>query len=170
GPEGLDLAPFRGLRYVPGRVGDPAAVTSPPYDVVVRPDGLHELETADPYNIVRLILPQAADPAEGHRRAARTLRRWRAEGVLRQDPRPALYVYEQRGPAPGSLQRGVIGALSLTGPGDGTVLPHEDVMPDVVADRAALTRATAANLEPLLLSYRAEHPDDADHVIDAATR
>ncbi|UWM48424.1 DUF1015 domain-containing protein [Streptomyces carpaticus] len=170
GPEGLDLAPFRGLRYVPGRVGDPAAVTSPPYDVVVRPDGLHELETADPYNIVRLILPQAADPAEGHRRAARTLRRWRAEGVLRQDPRPALYVYEQRGPAPGSRQRGVIGALSLTAPGDGTVLPHEDVMPDVVADRAALTRATAANLEPLLLSYRAEHPDDADHVIDAATR
>ncbi|MFE0514664.1 DUF1015 family protein, partial [Streptomyces sp. NPDC058964] len=34
------------------------------------------------------------------------------------------------------------------------VLPHEDVMPPVVADRAALMRATSANLEPLLLTYR----------------
>ena len=34
------------------------------------------------------------------------------------------------------------------------VLPHEDVMPGPVADRAALMRATRANLEPLLLAYR----------------
>ncbi|TGA88987.1 DUF1015 family protein [Streptomyces palmae] len=61
---GLQLAPFRALRYVPERVGSLAAVTSPPYDVVVRPDGLRALETADPYNIVRLILPQADTPAE----------------------------------------------------------------------------------------------------------
>ncbi|MGW0982395.1 DUF1015 family protein [Streptomyces xiamenensis] len=169
GPGGLDLAPFRGLRYAPGRVSDPAAVTSPPYDVVVRPDGLNELRTADPYNIVRLILPQAADPAEGHRRAARTLRHWRAEGVLTQDARSALYVYEQRGPH-AVHQRGVIGALRLTEPGSGTVLPHEDVMPDVVADRAALTRATGTNLEPLLLSYRAAEPDDADAVIEETVR
>ncbi|MYV61961.1 DUF1015 family protein, partial [Streptomyces sp. SID4931] len=57
--QGLRLIPFRGLRYVPERVGSLAAVTSPPYDVVVRPDGLHHLESADPHNIVRLILPQA---------------------------------------------------------------------------------------------------------------
>lgn len=54
---GLELTPFRGLRYDPDRVGSLAAVTSPPYDVVVRPDGLLHLESADPYNIVRLILP-----------------------------------------------------------------------------------------------------------------
>jgi uncharacterized protein (DUF1015 family) len=149
---GLDLAPFRALRYVPGRVGSLATVTSPPYDVVVRPDGQHALETADPYNIVRLILPRAGDPAAGHRRAGETLRRWRAEGVLALDPAPALYVYEQR--AAGAVQRGLLGALRLTPPGEGVVLPHEEVDQDVVAERAALTRATAANLEPLLLSYR----------------
>ena len=54
--QGLRLIPFRGLRYVPERVGSLAAVTSPPYDVVVRPDGLLHLESADPHNIVRLIL------------------------------------------------------------------------------------------------------------------
>ncbi|MGY1455880.1 DUF1015 family protein [Streptomyces sp. SS8] len=158
GPEhpsgGLLLAPFRGLRYAPDRVGSLAAVTSPPYDVVVRPDGLHHLQTADPHNIVRLILPEAADPAARHLQAARTLRRWEAQGVLVRDPEPALYVYEQR--RGDVLQRGLIGALRLTPPEEGLVLPHEDVMPEVVEDRAALMRETAANLEPLLLSYRGD--------------
>jgi len=178
GTRGLRLAPFRGLRYVPERVGSLAAVTSPPYDVVVRPEEQRQLETAHPYNLVRLILPEDSGPQDGgpqdrHRRAARTLARWLEQGVLAADPEPALYVYEQRagsgsagsagsaeydgagGPGAGELlQRGVIGALRLTAPEEGAVLPHEDVMPGPVADRAALMRATAANLEPLLLAYR----------------
>ncbi|MBC2879717.1 MULTISPECIES: DUF1015 family protein [Streptomyces] len=151
---GLRLAPFRGLRYVPERVGSLAAVTSPPYDVVVRPDGLRHLETADPHNIVRLILPQAATAADRHRRAADTLRRWQEERILAPDPEPALYVYEQRGD--GILQRGLIGALRLTPREEKIVLPHEDVMPHVVEDRAALMRDTGANLEPLLFAYRGD--------------
>ncbi|MFF7490880.1 DUF1015 domain-containing protein [Streptomyces luteogriseus] len=152
---GLELTPFRGLRYDPDRVGSLAAVTSPPYDVVVRPDGLHHLESADPYNIVRLILPQAATPSARNERAADTLRRWLSEGVLTTDPEPGLYVYEQRD-GNGMLQRGIIGALRISDPAEQVVLPHEDVMPHIVADRAALMRATSANLEPLLLTYRGD--------------
>ncbi|WP_432103610.1 DUF1015 family protein [Streptomyces sp. bgisy091] len=152
--QGLRLTPFRGLRYVPEQVGSLASVTSPPYDVVVRPDGLHHLESSDPHNIVRLILPQGGSPAERHRQAARTLTQWLTEGVLAPDPLPALYVYEQR--AGDSLQRGVIGALALSPASEGVVLPHEDVMPDVVEDRADLMRTTAAHLEPLLFSYEGD--------------
>lgn len=152
--QGLQLIPFRGLRYVPEQVGSLAAVTSPPYDVVVRPDGLLHLESADPHNIVRLILPQADTAAARHEQAAATLNRWLAEGVLAPDPDPALYVYEQRNDD--ILQRGVIGALALSEPADGIVLPHEDVMADVVEDRADLMRTTAAHLEPLLLTYRSD--------------
>ncbi|MCY0954553.1 DUF1015 domain-containing protein [Streptomyces sp. H27-S2] len=153
---GLRLIPFHGLRYVPERVGSLAAVTSPPYDVVVRPDGVDHLESADPHNIVRLILPQAGTPAARNEQAARTLHDWLAEGVLSADPEPALYVYEQR--RAGLLQRGIIGALALSAADAGIVLPHEDVMPDVVTDRAGLMRATSANLEPLLLTYRGDDP------------
>lgn len=153
---GLDLIPFRGVRYDSERVGSLAAVTSPPYDVIVRPDGLLELESSDPHNIVRLILPQATTPAARNRQAADTLHDWLAEGILAPDPIPALYVYEQQGD--GILQRGIIGALRLSEPADGIVLPHEDVMPHVVEDRAALMRATAANLEPLLLTYPGDDP------------
>ncbi|MGX2998018.1 DUF1015 family protein [Streptomyces sp. JNUCC 64] len=151
---GLELTPFRGVRYVPEKVGSLAAVTSPPYDVVVRPDGLHHLESSDPHNIVRLILPQAVSPAARTERAADTLGRWLADGVLAADPVPGLYVYEQRDGE--HLQRGVIGALRLSEPSEGVVLPHEDVMAPVVADRAALMLATNANLEPLLLTYRGD--------------
>ncbi|MFF3336072.1 DUF1015 domain-containing protein [Streptomyces sp. NPDC002888] len=150
---GLELTPFRGLRYDPDRVGSLAAVTSPPYDVVVRPDGLHHLQSADPYNIVRLILPQATTPTARNDQAANTLRHWLDEGILTADPEPGLYVYEQRD-GDGMVQRGLIGALRVSEPSEGVVLPHEDVMPHVVADRAALMRATSANLEPLLLTYR----------------
>lgn len=157
---GLQLTPFRGLRYDPDRVGGLAAVTSPPYDVIVRPDGLIHLESADPHNIVRLILPQAATPSIRNEQAADTLDRWLSQGILSPDPEPALYVYEQRDTT-GHLQRGVIGALRLSEPSEGVVLPHEDVMPHVVADRAALMRATSANLEPLLLTYRGDEPASA---------
>ncbi|WP_083647591.1 DUF1015 family protein [Kitasatospora sp. CB01950] len=157
---GLSLSPFRGLRYDPQRVGDLAAVTSPPYDVV-DPGRRLDLETADPHNIVRLILPRPEPEDSGlrpdrdtrYRHAARLLRDWRRQGVLTADPRPALYVYEQQHPTAG-LQRGLIGALAVSGPEAGIVLPHEDVMPKPVADRVGLMRTTRANLEPLLLTYR----------------
>ncbi|MFJ9626022.1 DUF1015 domain-containing protein [Streptomyces sp. NPDC101181] len=171
--QGLRLIPFRGLRYDPERVGSLAAVTSPPYDVVVRPDGLHHLESADPHNIVRLILPQADTARDRHRQAAATLDRWLAEGVITADPAPALYVYEQRNDE--ILQRGLIGALALSPASEGIVLPHEDVMDDVVADRAELMRTTGAHLEPLLLTYRGDAaapdgtPTGAAAVIERAT-
>ncbi|MDT0397051.1 MULTISPECIES: DUF1015 domain-containing protein [Streptomyces] len=157
-PRGLELTPFRGLRYDPDRVGGLASVTSPPYDVVVRPDGLHHLQSADPHNIVRLILPEADTPGARNAQAADTLRRWRAEGVLTADPEPCLYVYEQRD-GDGMVQRGIIGTLRVSDPGERLVLPHEDVMPHIVADRAELMRATSANLEPLLLTYRGDEGD-----------
>ncbi|MEW2069851.1 DUF1015 domain-containing protein [Streptomyces sp. NPDC007346] len=168
GNRGLRLVPLRGLRYVPDAVGNLAAVTSPPYGVVTRPDGLHHLESADPDNIVRLILPQADSVAARHELAATTLRHWLAAGILAPDKEPALYVYEQsRGDL---LQRGVIGALALSAPAEGLVLPHEEVMPHVVENRAALMRATAANLEPLLLTYHGDaQTAGAAAVVDRAT-
>jgi uncharacterized protein (DUF1015 family) len=157
---GLDLIPFRGVRYVPERVSSIAAVTSPPYDVVVRPDGLRHLQSADPCNIVRLILPQSTASTTHTEQAAATLQLWLDSGVLATDEKPGFYVYEQQ--AGDLLQRGVIGALGLSGAAQGIVLPHEDVMPQIVAERADLMRATAANLEPLLLTYRGDPDSGAE--------
>jgi uncharacterized protein (DUF1015 family) len=164
---GLDLAPFRGLRYDPAKVGDLALVTSPPYDVI-EPGGIGLLEDADPHNIVRVVLPRAdACGAEGpYAHAGVTLRTWLAKGVLRPDPEPALYVYEQVTAT--AHQRGLIGALALGGPtGTPAVLPHEDVMPGPVADRTELMRAIQANPEPILLAYAGDGP--ASDAVERAT-
>jgi len=77
---------------------------------------------------------------------------WRDAGVLVPDPAPALYVYEQAAPG-GHVQRGLLGALSLSPAEDGIVLPHENTMAGPVSDRLALYTATGADLEPIFLVY-----------------
>lgn len=151
-PEGLVLTPFRALRYTTGSGPELARVTSPPYDVIDE-DERRELEASDPHNVVRLILPRDGATGTGgaYRRAADTLRGWRAAGVLAVDPRPGLYVYEMDDQV--HPTRGLVGALELATPEANIVLPHENTMAGTVADRLALTEATEANLEPIYLVY-----------------
>ena len=149
-PTGLVLSPFRALRYA---AADLAALTSPPYDVIDA-DGVAALEAESEHNVVRLILPRE-EPGSGqdrYARAAATLVAWRERGVLVPDPEPALYVYEQATPG-GHRQRGLLGALALTPPEDGIVLPHENTMAGPVSDRLALYTAVDADLEPIFLVY-----------------
>ncbi len=159
GPAGLALAPFRGVRYAQQRVTGLAEVTSPPYDLIGQ-DSAQQLRDADPHNVVRLILPRPVPVQSGaeYQEAARLLAAWLAEGILVTEDQPALYLYQQRvaRPGPGGdgvLQRGLIGAVRLAPPGARIVLPHEDVMPGVVAGRRRLMEATQANLEPIFLLY-----------------
>lgn len=158
-PSRLVLSPFRGLRF--SGAADQAAVISPPYDMIDH-DQAQRLADGDVHNIVRVILPELdePDPRLRYRRAARTLREWRDEGLLALDERPALYVYEQRvpdGPAgSGTVQRGLIGALRLPDDGAGPVHPHEDVVAAVVQDRRSLMYALGANPEPILLAYQGD--------------
>jgi uncharacterized protein (DUF1015 family) len=157
---GLELAPFRGVRYAQDRVSGLADVTSPPYDVIFR-DNEDQLMAADPHNVVRLILPRPTPgrPGEEYSDAAVLLHQWLTEHILVADPVPALYVYEQAEAAGGTghgylpIQRGLIGRLRLVAPEAGIVLPHEDVSPGPVAGRLQLMEATQANLEPIFLLY-----------------
>jgi uncharacterized protein (DUF1015 family) len=158
------LAPFRGIRYARDRVSGIANVISPPYDVI---SGriLDHLRAADPHNVVRLILPGEA--AGASKAAAGLLREWLTAGVLIRDRMAALYIYEQSageqgtGPAPGWRQRGIVGLVRLGSPEAAGILPHEDVMRHVVADRRDLMAATQANLEPIFLIYDGDQPGSA---------
>ena len=147
------LAPFRGIRYARDRVSGIANVTSPPYDVISG-GSLEHLRAADPHNVVRLILPgEAADASQA---AAGLLRAWLSAGVLIRDRMPALYLYEQAGAGSSWLQRGIIGLVRLGSPESAGILPHEGVLPGLVADRRELMAATQANLEPIFLIYDGE--------------
>jgi uncharacterized protein (DUF1015 family) len=152
-----DIVPFRALRYDPRRVPDLAAVVTPPYDVI-SPEARARYAARSAASAVHLILP-LEDPAEpGLSRyavAARRLAAWRAEGLLRQDPAPAFYVYAQEFEARGvrCSRRGVLALLRLEPYEAGVVFPHERTFAHHKADRLELMRACRANLEAILGFY-----------------
>jgi uncharacterized protein (DUF1015 family) len=155
-------APFRGLRFDPAVVGGHAQVTTPPYDVI-SPEGRAAYEAMSPYNVVRLILarpgredvPQAErDGTSDYRHVADLIARWQAEGVLRRDTSPCLYIYEETYQLGGvrRAQRGVLASVALDDTG-AWVVPHERTMAAPVADRLRLLEATEANLSPVFGVY-----------------
>ncbi|MFC0627273.1 DUF1015 family protein [Kribbella deserti] len=148
--EPLRLEPLRAWRFVAGRVSTLGAVTSPPYDVL-EPALVRRLTDSDLHNMVRLILPRDSDLGPSrYDQASSRLTAWQRGGVVVQDSRPALYVYEQR--LGEDFLCGLIGAVGLDPTGQ-VVLPHEDTMPNWVDDRFTLMEATDADLEPILLAY-----------------
>jgi uncharacterized protein (DUF1015 family) len=158
-----EIRPFRGLRYSADSIGDLAAVTAPPYDVVGA-DEQRRLLARHPKNVVRLDLPTAEpedEPDERYRRAARTLAAWRSDGTLHKDPRPSLYVYQQTYRVPGAAvertQGGFFARLRLEayGPGSG-IRPHERTLEGAREDRYRLLRATGVNTSPVVGLYSDE--------------
>ena len=156
-----EIRAFRALRYNPDAVPDLARVVAPPYDVI-SPAQRAVLAARDPRNVVAIDLPVdlpgAADPDEKYRAAARTFARWRSDGTLSKDPRPALYVYEQAYTPPGSgarrTQRGFYARVKLEafGPGSG-ILPHERTLRGPREDRHKLMRASGANFSGVMGLY-----------------
>ena len=99
------LYPFRALRYDPTRVNLTDVVTQP-YDKIT-PAMQDAYYAASPYNLIRVILGKhlPADTEAGpnvYTRAAATLSKWRAEGILKEESEPAIYGYSQTYKVPGS--------------------------------------------------------------------
>ena len=73
-----EIRPFQALRYHQERAGDIDSLTCPPYDII-SPAQREELLQRNPYNVVRLELPQGEDP---YGEAGRALEQWLKDGVL----------------------------------------------------------------------------------------
>ncbi len=147
---GPGFRPFLGIRYDPDRFG-PEAVTAPPYDVLSEDDRA-ALMARDPHNAVRIDLPREEGGVDPYEVAAALWQQWLDEGVLVIDDEPSMYVYrmgfrDESGIA--HQTTGVIGALTLSRPGEGGILPHEHTTPKAKSDRLDLLRATHANLSPI---------------------
>jgi uncharacterized protein (DUF1015 family) len=150
------IRPFRALRYDPARV-ELGRVLVPPYDVISAADR-RRLYERDPHSAIRLELTKELGEEAGtdYAQVRERLAQWRAEGVLRLDPRPAFYALRQRFRAPdgSSAQRlGFFGCLRLEDYARGVVRPHERTLAGPKADRLKILRATRANLSSVFLLY-----------------
>ena len=94
------VKPFRALRYTPA-AGEIRDLTCPPYDIISEEQRQAFLKQ-NPYNMIRLELPKGDDP---YREAGETLKKWEQEGILKQDPAPALYIYEEEFTAYGERKK-----------------------------------------------------------------
>jgi len=164
-----DVRPFRGIRYDMAQVGSMADVVAPPYDVI-DPALQDRFYQASPYNVIRLELnrEEPGDDAGTSRytRAARFLKEWRREGVLREEESPALYVYHQTFEVEGRsyTRKGFLARVRLEPFGVGKIFPHEQTLSGPKADRLALFNATQFNLSPIFGLY----PDAENDVLRAA--
>ena len=154
-----EIAPFRALRYNPQLVPDLEPVVSPPYDVI-SPEGQERYHARHPYNVIRLILAKDASPGTTeptrYERAGAAFKQWQAEGILRRDEEPALYLSEQTfslGPEHRVRRRGFMAMVRLAAYEEEVIQPHERTFAKYKADRLALMQAAPANLEAILGFY-----------------
>src|SRR2546428_7885046 len=148
-----EVLPVRGLLYDPARAGRFDDLVAPPYDVISESDRA-ALEAKSPFNIVRVDLPQGIRE-EKYRNAARELRRWIEEGILRRDRAPAFYRYHQIFSLAGRqhTRKGFIGRIRLRRYEERVVLPHERTLSGPRLDRLKLTRACRAHLSQVFALY-----------------
>lgn len=138
--------PFRALRYAAAELD---RLVAPPYDVLSDAD-TDALTARSPHNIVRVDVPRGGE--DRYQAAAAELSRWRADGVLVQDPRPSFTIYRMSFDDESGQPRqiaGVLGGLQVVDEGARGVLPHERTTPKASTDRLDLTRATRCNLSPV---------------------
>lgn len=145
-----EFLPFRGVHYDLTR-NDLAEVSAPPYDVIDAADR-EQLITRDANNIVQIDLPLEGDGPSRYEHAAATFDAWLSDGVLVRDEEPSFYLYQMEtyndtGESTHTL--GVLGALRLSRPDEGDILPHEFTTPKAKSDRLDLLRATRVNLSAI---------------------
>lgn len=154
----MKITPFAGLRYHAQRIPDLGEVMTPPYDVINAAERA-AYSAQSPYSMIHLILGEeyATDTADDNRfrRAAAHLRRWRREGVLVQETRPALYLYQQEFELDGETvtRSGFIARVRLADYQEGSIFPHEQTFAGPKADLLQLCRACQANLSQIFAVY-----------------
>ncbi len=141
------VKPFKGYRYKIENPQELTKVIAPPYDMIDS-SMIDALYQKDPCNSVRLIQnrpePQDTCNKDRHVRAAAIFRKWVDEGILVQDQKPSVYVYQQTFRSPVGkemvtfVRTGVIALVELVDFEKKIVLPHEYTLSGPKIDRFEL--------------------------------
>lgn len=142
-----EIMPFRAWRYNTSLSQEIESLTSPLFDVVS--ERQRQTLYKNPINSIHLSVPLGPQPSKV---AAQTLAQWKKEGILVQDPLPAIYVYYQYFTLPGSTReycrKGFITHIRVYDWDEKVILRHENTIPQAVNDRIALLEETLFQASP----------------------
>ena len=162
---------MRGWRYNPALSAEIDEVVSPLFDVVSprQREALYQ----HPLNSIHLSVPRAEGARPPAEAAAARLARWQAQGVLRQDGLPGIYVYYQYFRLPGEARercrKGFMCHIRAYDWAEGVVLRHENTLPAAVNDRTALLAALRLQTSATHGLYRDE-AFELEQLMDEAIR
>lgn len=151
-----EIKAFKGMRYNTEKGGDLNSLVCPPYDIISDEQRTGYIEK-NPYNIIRLELPKGGD--DRYKEAGDTLDRWLSEGVLAQDKKDSIYVYEMEFTANGTKNKlkGFVSLVKLEDFSKGIVLPHEETLSKAKVDRFNLMSETFCNFSQIYSLYMDEN-------------
>ena len=118
-----EIKAFRGMRYDTEKAGKLAELCCPPYDIISEKERLGFI-AQNPYNVIRLELPKDGDDV--YAAAGDLLNKWRGEGILIHEDKPAVYIYEEEFNAYNKRKsiKGIIARVKVEEFSKGVILPH----------------------------------------------
>ncbi len=153
------IQPFAALRPDPALA---SRICELPYDVMSS-DEARQLAAGNPLSFLRVSkpeieLPPGADPYSPavYARGRENFQKLIQQAALRQDPRPAFYLYRQV--MAGHSQIGFVAAASCQDYLDGVIKKHELTRPDKEDDRVRHIETLNAQTGPVFLVYRSHKP------------
>jgi uncharacterized protein (DUF1015 family) len=156
------IQPFRALRPAPGRASE---ILAPPYDVLSSAEA-RQRANGKPWSFLHISKPEidldpAIDPHDQavYAKAAESLKRMVAAGVMIRDPKPCYYVY--RLTWRDRPQTGLAVAASLADYASNRIRKHELTTPVKEDDRVRQIEAVNAQTGPVMIAYPAAADIDA---------
>ncbi len=145
------IKPFRALRFTE-KAGNIKELCCPPYDIISEQER-KAFKEKNEYNIIGLELP--GKEAEDYAAAAKRQKDWMDNGVLAQDEKDTIYIYEEDFTVSGKRYsfRGIVCRVKLYQFSENVVLPHEETLNGAKEDRFRLMTATGSNFSQIYSLY-----------------
>ena len=139
------VKPFRATYYNPLVVRNHSLVICPPYDVISKAE-LKLLRKKSPYNFAHALIADNFN----YRASGAILNKWVKDGILVDDEKECLYLYEQKYSLDrvSSIRYGILSLLRMDKKG---IFPHEYTLSAPKKDRKKMIGATKANLSPVFI-------------------
>jgi uncharacterized protein (DUF1015 family) len=148
------IRPFRALRPADALA---SRVASLPYDVM-NTEEAREMASGNPYSFLHVSraeidLPAGTDVHSPvvYKKAAENFHAFIANGTLKQDDKPCLYIYAQT--MEGRRQVGLVACSSVEDYFNDVIKKHEFTRPEKELDRIEHMEAVKAHVGPIFLTY-----------------